>query len=394
MSHRAITTNSELSELCQRLANADRIGFDTEFVSEDTYRPELCLIQVATADELTIIDPQAVENLDPFWETLADGKHQTIAHAAREEINFSLRAINRLPAKLFDVQIAAGFCSTEYPSSYGSVISKFLGQKPDKGETRTDWRQRPLTAAQLKYAIGDVRHLLAVHEVLENKLRERDRLDWFAQEMESWQNEITNSRSRKRWRRVSGIGGLSHRSLAIVRELWLWREKEAEQRNVPARRILRDDLIVELARRRLSKHDQITSIRGIQRGPQRRYLSQLAECVRRGLKAPLTELASPRRREMPAQLNLLGQFLSPALSSICQKAELATSLVGTASDVRDLVAYRLGFAGSDDDEPPSLAVGWRADLVGHLIDDLLAGRKSIRIEDPRSTHPLAFDCVD
>ena len=394
MPHRAITTNDELADLCQRLSQADRIGFDTEFVSEDTYRPELCLIQIATRDELTIVDPQAVDDLVPFWETLADGEHVTIVHAAREEANFSLRAIDRMPANLFDVQLAAGFCSTEYPSSYGSLISRFLGEKPEKGETRTDWRQRPLTAAQLEYAIGDVRHLLALHDVLETKLRERNRQSWFAEEMQALQVEIADSRARKRWRRVSGIGGLSHRSLAIVRELWLWREQEAEQRNVPARRILRDDLIVELARRRLAKQEQITSIRGIQRGPQRRYLPQLAECVRRGLKAPLTDVATPRRRDTPPQLNLLAQFLSPALTSICQSAELATSLAGTASDVRELVAFRLGYVGSDDTNPPALADGWRAELVGKLIDDLLAGRKSIRIEDPRSTHPLAFDCVE
>ncbi len=113
-------------DFCARLASADRIGIDTEFVSEDTFRPELCLIQVATEDELAVIDPYRAGDLGEFWQTLADGQHTTIVHAAREEVNFALTACDRPPANLFDTQLAAGFCSTEYPSSYGSVVTKFL----------------------------------------------------------------------------------------------------------------------------------------------------------------------------------------------------------------------------------------------------------------------------
>jgi ribonuclease D len=125
----------------------------------------------------------------------------------------------------------------------------------------------------------------------------------------------------------------------------------------------------------------------------RETLDALAACVKRGLVAPLGDIERGSREAMPSQLNLLGQFLSPALSSICRSANVATSLAGTATDVRDLIAFRLGFGSQSDDEPPLLAVGWRAELIGHLIDELLAGRKSIRIEDPLSEHPLAFDSV-
>jgi ribonuclease D len=122
-------------------------------------------------------------------------------------------------------------------------------------------------------------------------------------------------------------------------------------------------------------------------------LADLAACVKRGLEASLDDIERVPRESMPTQLNLLGQFLSPALSSICRSANVATSLAGTATDVRDLIAYRMGFAGAADNGPPLLATGWRADLVGHLIEELLSGKKSIRIEDPLSEHPLAFDSV-
>jgi ribonuclease D len=394
VSHETITTPDKLADFCRRLADTDRIGIDTEFVSEDTYRPELCLIQIATKDDLAVIDPYRAGNLAPLWRALAEGNHVTIAHAAREELNFALSAVGSAPAGLFDTQLAAGFCSADYPASYGSVVAKFLNVRPGKGEQRTDWRRRPLTDYQIDYALEDVRYLLPLHDALNRRLQKLRRAEWFQEEMHAWINEVCDARQRPRWRRVSGIGNLSARSLAIVRELWEWRERQAERRDVPPRRILRDDLIVELAKRKTDSVERIRAVRGMHGSVRRDTLGEIAECVGRGLRSPLEDIERGSHEAMPSQLNLLGQFLSPALSSICRSANVATSLAGTASDVRDLIAYRLGFGGSDGEgEPPLLARGWRAELVGHLIEDLLVGRKSIRIVDPMSEHPLGFDPV-
>jgi ribonuclease D len=393
VSHTSITSQAQLAQFCRHLARADRIAFDTEFVSEDTYRPELCLVQVATEEELAVIDPYQVKNLGEFWQAVASGKHTTVIHAAREEVNFSLASCDQPPARLFDTQLAAGFCSTEYPSSYGSVVTKFLDQKPGKGEQRTDWRRRPLSEHQIEYALEDVRYLLPLQTELDRQMKKSGRLGWFEEETDAWLQDVCEARTRERWRKVSGIGNLPGRSLAIVRELWRWREQEAERRDMPPRRVLRDDLIVELAKRKSDKPERIRAIRGLQRTKNRQLIDELAECIRQGLEAPLDEVTRRHREAMPSQLNLLGQFLAPALASICRSANVATSLVGTASDVRDLIAYRLEFGDTDQREAPCLARGWRADLVGHLIEELLAGKKSIRIEDPESEHPLAFDPV-
>ncbi len=393
MSHETINSPAQLADLCGRLARAARIGIDTEFVSEDTFRPELCLIQVATDVELAVIDPYRAGDLAKFWTTLADEDHATIVHAAREELNFALNACGRPPANLFDTQLAAGFCSSEYPSSYGSVVTKFLNARAAKGEQRTDWRRRPLTEEQIDYALEDVRYLLPLYDALQRKLTRLGRLDWLAEEMERWLAEVQDSRDRPRWRRVSGVGNLSPRSLAIVRELWMWRRAEAERRDLPARRVLRDDLLVELAKRKSDDVERIRAVRGMHRGMKPQMLAEIAACVRQGMEARLDDIEREPREAMPSQLNLLGQFLTPALSSICRSANVATNLAGTATDVRDLIAYRLGFVGKAGDEPPALAAGWRAELVGHLIEELLSGKKSIRIEDPNSEHPLAFDPV-
>ena len=393
VSHETINTSAQLADFCRNLVRADRIGIDTEFVSEDTFRPELCLVQVATADVLAVIDPYRAGDLTPFWRALAEGDHVTVAHAAREEVNFALSACGRPPANLFDTQIAAGFCSTEYPASYSSVVTKFLNARPSKGEQRTDWRRRPLSSDQIEYALEDVRYLLPLHETIHRRLKRLDRLAWLAEETDAWLKEVSEARERPRWRRVSGIGNLSPRSLAIVRELWTWRQQQAELRDVPPRRVLRDDLIVELAKRKSDNVEKIRAVRGMQRSLKRELMAELADCVRRGLECSLADIERRAQDAMPSQLNLLGQFLSPALSSICRSANVATSLAGTATDVRDLIAYRLGFGSNDSDELPLLARGWRAELVGHLIEELLIGRKSIRIADPLSEHPLGFDPV-
>ncbi len=389
-----ITSPDALQELCTRLGKAPIIGIDTEFVSEDTYHPELCLIQVATADDLAAIDPLALEDLTPFWQTMASGDHITVLHAGREELNFFLCAVGGVPRQLFDVQIAAGFCSNEYPSSYSAVVNKFVGHQPSKGEQRTDWRRRPLTIAQIEYALEDVRYLLPLHKRLTQLLEKLQRSEWFAAEMRNWQAEVVSARSRKDWRRVSGLGKLSSRSLAIVRELWTWRQQEAQSRNQPPRRILRDDLLVEIAKRKVDSPDRIMGIRGIERTPAKRKAQELADCVKRGLEGPTESLnEGDRKVDLPSQLNLLGQFLAPALGTICRRAEIATSMVGTASDVRELIAYRIGLTNGDQNMP-ALAEGWRAEIVGNVIDELLAGKRSIRINNARAEDPLVFDRVE
>jgi len=388
LSSEPIITAQGLAALADQLADADTIAFDTEFVSEDTYRSELCLIQIAAGDRLSVVDPLAVTDTAPFWERLAAEGHETVVHAGREELCFSLSIIGRRPARLFDVQIAAGLVGYEYPAGYGSLLNKLLGESPKKGETRTDWRRRPLSHHQIDYALDDVRYLVALRDRLRDQLEKLGRNAWMDAEMAAWQDDVEASRTREKWRRVSGINGLSARSLAIVRELWRWRETEAERRDLPVRRVLRDDLIVELARRQTADLKRISAVRGLERGDLKRHMPEIARHIDIALQLPDSGVPQFERREVPQQLNVLGQFLATALTSICRGARLAPSLVGTASDVRDLIAFRLGY---NVDEPPLLATGWRAEVVGQQLDDLLFGRTSIRIVDPKSDEPLAFE---
>lgn len=385
-----IDNQQKLAEFCDAIAECPVIGFDTEFISEDTYRPELCLVQVAAGAKLGIIDPLATGDVSPFWRVLAAPNHATIVHAGREEFRFCTQSINQRPSGWFDIQLAAGFVGLEYPAAYSTLISRLLGKTLPKGETRTDWRKRPLSDRQLEYALQDVLYLEPIRDLLTARLIELERLSWLEEDLERWQNQLEHDESRERWRRVSGVNGLSRRSLAIVRELWQWRDAEAQRRDCPQRRVLRDDLIVELARRKTADPRRIQALRGLER--LKRHHQELAQRIQSALDLPDDQCPAQMARSgnNSAQFGLLGQFLNSALGTICRSVNLAPTLVGTIQDVRDLVGFRLGIEMPPNGRPPALSEGWRADVVGRVIDDLLAGRLALRVEDAHRDQPLEF----
>lgn len=390
MQYDHITSDQQLVDFCSQIAAAPIIAFDTEFVSEDSYQPELCLLQVAAGGKLAVIDPFEITSLTPFWDLLINPGRETLVHAGREEFRFCLRYAGRRPHQWFDVQLAAGLIGMEYPASYGTLVGKLLGKSLGKEETRTDWRKRPLSTRQLQYALQDVADLAALREVLGSRLEKLGRLSWLQTELDVWQDDIEAFEKSHRWQRVSGISNLSPRGLAIVRELWRWRDAEAQRRNWPTRRVLRDDLVVELAKRQSADPKRILAIRGLERGDIQRQMPKITAAIETALQLPESELPRLERHPSRPQLNLLGQFLSTALGSICRSASVAPSLVGTSQDVRDLIAFRLGMWDSKE-EPPILARGWREEVVGNVIEHLLDGDLAICITDPLAEEPLSFE---
>ena len=384
-----LTTESQLREFCEGLAACAWIALDTEFVSESRYRPELCLIQVLTPDRLVLIDTITAGDAQPFWQAVIDGDQETIVHAGRGEMEFCLLAVARLPKRLFDVQLAAGLAGIEYPAGYGTLVAKVLGESSQKHETRTDWRKRPLSQRQLDYAAEDVYYLRPIRDSLHTRLAELGRLGWLEEESQSWSEALCHAMSSERWRRVSGNSGLDQRSLAIVHELWKWREEEARRRNQPARRVLRDDLIVELAKRQTADLKRIRAVRGMERGDLARRLEGIAQCIATALALPVEQCPPRLPREQTPQLSVLGQFLFAALGSVCRDASLAPNLVGGPNDIRDWIGWRL--AGKPARHVPKLARGWRAEFVGRLFDDLLSGKTAIRVGDPAAEHPLILE---
>jgi ribonuclease D len=379
-----------LAGFCDDISTAPTIAFDTEFVSEDSYRPELCLIQVAAGGRLAVIDPLAIGNVDCFWELVAHPGHRTVVHAGREEFRFCRHAIQRRPAGWFDTQLAAAFVGMEFPAAYNTLVARLANETLPKGETRSDWRRRPLSTRQIEYALQDVIYLEEMADLLADRVGERGRQQWLEEDVENWQGLLEDYDQQERWDRVSGISGLSRRSLAIVRELWRWRDSEAQRRNRPPKHLLRDDLIVELAKRKTADSNRIKAVRGLDRGNFKRHLPDITAAVERGLAIADSECPRlpGRPRANTPQFVLLGQFMNAVLGCICRSVELAPTLVGTVQDVRDLVAHQLDPQFLVGGKLPALARGWRSEVVGRVLADVLAGRMALRVSEPLADQPL------
>ncbi len=392
MNYRLVSTTEQLSHLVAAIEEADLVGMDTEFVAEDCYRPDLCLLQISTRSEVFIVDPKSFEDLSRVWELLTDGGRTVVVHAGREEILFAYRATGKSIATLFDVQLALGLMGGEYPASYGKLLLRILGENVPKGETRTDWRKRPLSNAQLDYAALDVLHLPQLYDALSEQLTKAGRLEWLKDELIRRQANLVDSQVQEGWHRMSGVQSLHGKQLGVVRELWMWRDQRAELKNMPARRVLRDDLIIELAKRGSADAKKIAHIRGLHHPGFQRFIPEIAECVALGLNAETPAAPWNGQNKRPRPPALLQQFLTAAMSYLCRTHNIAPPIVGTSDDVGRLASYWLSRVELDESDPefPQLLRGWRAELVGEPLHHIFSGKRALRVQDPQDEMPLSL----
>jgi ribonuclease D len=379
-----VTRAEELAACCHHLADQPVLGFDTEFIGEQTFVPQLCLIQVATPERLTLIDPLTVGPLDRFWEIVTGPQRTVVAHAAREEIRICQRSCGRLPHGIFDLQVAAGLVGVGYPLGHGPLVNKLLNIRLIKGETLTDWKKRPLTQKQVQYAFDDVRHLLESWAALRDRLEKLGRLDWVKEEFEALlPRSLGDEPGVERWRRLKGLGGLDRRKLGFVRELHAWREEKAYEKNRPVRTIVRDDLLVEIAKRNPKSDHDLEVVRGLAKKDVPEILSVL-QYARTMPAESLPEML--HREDDPPQVTLVASLLGAVLGDLCAKKQLSQSLVATANDVKLLV--RSAHRGEPPPDDCALAHGWRATAVLPELQAVLAGKRSLRVADLGRDDPL------
>ena len=393
MSSRLITKQAEFDALCRYLAESNTVTFDTEFVSESHFRPRLCLLQFGTADRIEAVDPFEVEDLSAWWEIMTDDVTTVVVHGGREEVRFCLRATGERPRRLVDVQVAEGLLSRGFPLAYKALVQRVLGQRVDGSQTRTDWGRRPLSSKQIEYALEDVKYPLSIWEKQQASLKRLERLDWALDEFERRIDDYEAEDQREGWRKLSGVQKLSRREMAIARELYAYREQEAERRDRPPRTVLRDDLIIDLARRKPKTVKDVTATRGMQRRDYRRMSDDLLECVTRATALSEEECpAKPTSKRAQPQEDMLAKLLALALADRCLELGVSSSIVGTMSDLQELVRWH-AFADRNGDKP-RLKQGWRADVCGDVLTDLLDGRVTLRVADANQEAPLRFEPFD
>ena len=382
-----IESGDKLRLLLEKLVRLPVWAFDTEFVGEETYIPKLCLVQVATPDALYLVDPLTIDDITPFWKLVAEPGRRVVVHGGREEIRLCRQWAGIPPAGLFDVQVAAGLTGPVFPLGMATLAEQELGVRLRKGETLTEWRTRPLSRDQITYAYDDVRYLLPLEKILSRRLAEADRLAWMEEETTRQINSVDPVRIQgdERWRKLKGAGSLDPRRLAVLRALHAWRESRANELNRPVRVLMRDDLLVELARRMPVKNVDLELMRGIAK----RDIPILVDVIEQARTLPKDQWPEPAPRDLEApQAQPLVSFLQLVLQHHCAKARLAQPLAATQAELKTLV--RLHLAGETDPSEGLLASGWRRQHLLPLLRDALAGRLALRVEDTRRDEPLGW----
>jgi ribonuclease D len=371
-----VTTDSAVAEVCEVLAAAKAFAFDTEFVGEDSYEPEICLVQVATEGFCALLDPLAELDLSPLWRFMADTDHQVIVHAGAEDVAVCARHTGKLPKKVFDLQVAAGFVGLDYPISLSRLARATVGVVLRKSQTLTDWRRRPLSTDQVRYAANDVLYLPAICRSLTDRLTELGRLGWATEECARICALATaTSDSGQKLRRLRGTGGLSPRQLAMVDALLAEREQLAAQYNRPPRAVLRDHLLVEIARHGLTDAQKIKTLRGISLNAA--AVKRLAEAVSQAGEAGLSRKRPPPPDEDTPQEQLLLAIATAIIRDYASREGISYGLLAAKSDLR---AFIQTYTRTQRTELPILLkTGWRKAAVGNLLDQILSGSCRIRI---------------
>ena len=383
--HELIETQAGFERLVGELSGTDEVAIDTEFHRERTYYPKLALVQIAGAGQLALVDPLAVD-VAPLGEVLA-GEATIVMHAADQDLEVLQRACGTTPASLFDTQVAAGFCGMSTPS-LAALVERELGVRLPKGDRLTDWLQRPLSGDQRAYAVADVEHLPALHQRLRDRLEAEGRLGWALDECDEL---LATQRTRRdpdeAWTRIKGARRLRGEAAAVAQQVAAWRERRAAERDQPVRYVLPDLAIVTIAQRRPESERELRKVRGVEA----RHLGgsvaeEILEAVASGAAAP----PPPR----PSGGGELAQSLRPAVALVlawvaqtARDGDLDPSLLATRADVEALLK---GVDGA------RLATGWRAELVGGPISDLVEGRASLAFDgngslvlEPRSADAAA-----
>lgn len=354
-----VTTTDELAEACRRLGEAKYVTVDTEFIRDQTYWPELCLVQIAGPDDVVLIDPLADKlALDPLYALMGAKRVTKVMHAARQDIEIFYHQAALIPSPLFDTQIAAMVCGFGESVSYEALVHRFVKTSIDKTSRFTDWRRRPLSEKQLSYAEADVTHLRTVYDALSAELAESGREPWVSEEMAVLLDPATYDLAPEdAWKRMKPKN-LNRTALAVLIEIASWREREAQARNVPRARILKDEALAELALQAPRSREELASLRALPGGfANSRSAKPLLEAIERGLKRPREDLpAPPRTRGLPPGAAALVELLKVLLKMKCESHGVAQKLIATTSDLERIAA-------EDEPDVPALA-GWRHDVFG------------------------------
>ena len=374
-----ITTTSELAAACRRMADAPFVTVDTEFLLESTYYPLLCVAQMASPDEAVVIDALAPGiDLGAFYALMANEKLVKVFHAARQDIEIVWHHAKLIPHPIFDTQVAAMVLGYGDSISYDQLVQRITGDTLDKSHRFTDWTRRPLSAEQLSYAVSDVTHLRDVYLALLDDLRRRGRVDWMQEEMQVLTSADTYRMDPENaWQRLR-TRVRKPKEFAVLIEVAAWREREAQARDVPRSRVLKDEAIGDIAIHAPTTVAKLKNLRSLPKGFERsRWGEAIVEAVARGLARDAKTLPHPPRLPPAANGTAVVELLKVLLRMTSERHHVAAKVIATVDDLERIAA-------DDAADVPALR-GWRRELFGEKALALKHGLLALAIEKGKVT---------
>ncbi|MEM0928807.1 MAG: ribonuclease D [Pseudomonadota bacterium] len=376
---KVVTTTEDLAAFSSHAGSAPFVTVDTEFLRERTYYSQLCLIQAATNEEAVIIDPLADGlDLSPFLALLSNASIVKVFHAARQDLEIFVKLMGSVPAPLFDTQVAAMVFGYGDQVGYEPLVRSLTGVQIDKGSRFTDWSRRPLTNKQLEYALGDVTHLRDVYMKLLQRLEDTGRQPWVEEEMDLLLDPALYATAPdEAWRRLK-VRNVKPKELGPLIEVAAWREQEAQWRDVPRARVVKDDVLFEVARARPLSTDELSRLRSLPQGFERSAAAKgLLEAIKTGTEIPREALPHLENRSREPGPPDVVELLRVLLKRQCEAHEVAPKLLASAADL-DALAL------DDEADIPALH-GWRREVFGELALKLKHGQVSLGLERGRVT---------
>ena len=371
-----ITSTEELKALCERLSKSDYVTVDTEFLRDKTYYSKLCLIQIADDNEYHAIDTLAGGlDLNPFYDLMKNEKVLKVFHAAKQDIEIFVNMAGVVPKPLFDSQIAAMVCGYGDSIGYEKLVLALCNQQLDKSTRFTDWSRRPLTERQIDYALGDVTHLRVIYKKLQKQLEDSDRISWLDEDIaEMLDKESYIIKPENAWKRVK-IRNSNRRFNAIIHKLAQWREEQAQLRNIPRNRVMRDEVLLELSAVRPSHTNALTSVRGLGANfAASKGGTSVIKTIKEVMVLSDDELPVISRRRAPSHnTDPIVELLKVLLKLVCKSENVAPKLLANAEDLERIA--------ENDDADVKALHGWRYDLFGKNALALKNGEVAFAIKN-------------
>jgi ribonuclease D len=371
-----ISDTRSLEDFCTRLSKAPYITIDTEFMRETTYWPNLCLVQIASDDEAGAIDACAKDiDLSSLFDLLSDKSILKVFHAARQDMEIFHHLSGKLPQPIFDTQVAAMVCGFGDQVGYAALISKLVGEHIDKSSRFTDWSLRPLSDKQLAYAMGDVTHLRTAYKQLRETLSENERESWLEEEMAILtRTETYEANPREAYKKIKSRSS-DRRFLAILRELAAWRDEEAQARNIPRNRILRDESLIEIAHHKPKTASDLARTRGLghkmaegERG------KKILAAIKKGSNTPSKDCPEPNvKPTLPRNIGPTSDLLKVLLKNQCEQSGVAQKLIASSEDLNLIAAF-----GAKADV--RALHGWRYEVFGQEALSLREGKTALTLK--------------